>query len=118
MPAKKSEITSTQVTTIKYVDGPQYAASYCNNIAFSVNATDLALIFGEVIDVVGQEAIVERRARITFSPPQAKVLQWILAEQIRQFEENTGAPIVVPPALEATRLGLEAARLVAGQVKS
>lgn len=99
MPTKKSETTSSQPRAVKFVDGPQYASSYCNNIAYSVNTTDLVLIFGEVLDVVDQQIIVERRARITLAPPQAKILQLILAEQIRQFEENTGTEIILPKTI-------------------
>jgi len=98
MTTKKKSGTITP-SKVKYVDGPHYVSSYCNNVAFSVNAIDLVLIFGEVVDVVGDQAVVERRARITFSPAQAKMLQWVLTEQIKQYEENAG-PIVLPKGIQ------------------
>jgi hypothetical protein len=98
MSAKKVPATPVAPNKVKYVDGPQYVSSYCNNVAFAVNAVDLVLIFGEVVDVVGEEAIVERRARITYTPAQAKMLQWVIAEQIKQYEANNG-PIVVPQGI-------------------
>ena len=98
MTTKKKSSTVTP-TKVKYVNGPHYVSSYCNNIAFAVNAIDLVLIFGEVIDVVGDQAVVERRARVTFAPAQAKMLHWVLTEQIRQYEEKAG-PIVLPKGIQ------------------
>jgi hypothetical protein len=87
-------------TKVRYINGPQYISAYCNNIAFQVNSLDLVLIFGESIDVEGDEAIVEKKARITFTPQQIKMLQYIVNEQIAQYEALTGKPIELPPAIQ------------------
>lgn len=80
---------------VKYVDGPQYAASYCNNVGYALSAVDLVLIFGEVVEATPEEAIVERRARITMSPAQGKMLRYIIGQQIKQYEDING-PIEMP----------------------
>lgn len=80
---------------IKFVDGPGYNSFYTNNVSFSVNQADVVLIFGEIINVENETAIVERRARITMAPIQAKALKEVLDHVIALHEKQNG-PIPDP----------------------
>jgi hypothetical protein len=84
---------------MRFVDGPHYASSYANNVGFAVNQLDFVLIFGEVVDVSVEEAVVERRARITMSPSQGKALMLILSRQIEAYEKINGE-IKLPAGFE------------------
>jgi hypothetical protein len=92
-PIKKqpTAVAPTPAAKVKYVDGPQYAASYCNNVGYALSALDFVLIFGEVVEATPEEATVERRARITMSPAQAKMLRYIIGQQIKQYEDINGS---------------------------
>jgi hypothetical protein len=81
--------TVSAVTTkkVKYVDSPGYSSFYCNNIAFAVNQLDIVLLLGEILDVSPEgEAVVERRARVTLNPIQAKAMSKILNYAITMYE--------------------------------
>jgi len=84
---------------VKYVDSPGYQSFYTNNVGYGVSAADCVLIFGEIMDKENDQVIVERRARITMTPVQAKVLRGILTAQIQVYEERTGKPIELPPGV-------------------
>lgn len=77
---------------VSYIDGPGYYSFYVNNVAFGVNPLDFVLIFGEIVDVrmPEQEAIVERRARVTMAPAQAKALGRILETMVKTYESQNG----------------------------
>jgi hypothetical protein len=75
---------------IEYVNGPQYSAFYSNNIGFAVNVLDFVLIFGEILDANPEKALVERRARVTLNPIQAKVLAFMLVKNIQTYESLNG----------------------------
>lgn len=71
----------------KFVDAPGYSSFYCNNIAFAVNQLDIVLQLGEVLDVSPEAvATVERRARVTLNPAQAKALSKILSYAVTMYE--------------------------------
>jgi len=62
-------------TSAKFVEGPGYYSFYANNVAFAVNQLDVVLILGEIVDISpAQEVTIERRARVTMNPAQAKPL--------------------------------------------
>jgi hypothetical protein len=98
---KKSKLQANiSAEHIKYVDAPGYQSFYSNNVAYGVNATDFVLIFGEIMDITNGRATVERRARITMSPIQAKALINILSAQIRVYEEKSQTTIQLPPGYQ------------------
>ena len=84
---------------IEYKNGPMFSSFYCNNVAYATNALDFVLILGEIIDVDGSTVTVEQRARVTMAPAQARVLRGLLDFQIKQYEENMGHPIELPPGI-------------------
>jgi hypothetical protein len=94
--SKSSGSTETEVSqnvgamtpkSVKIVDAPGYSSFYCNNIAFAVNQLDIVLQLGEVIDVSPEAiATVERRARVTLNPVQAKALSKVLNYAVRMYE--------------------------------
>jgi Protein of unknown function (DUF3467) len=84
---------------LRSVNAPNYISTYSNNVAFAVNAMDFVLIFGEVIEANTEEVIVERRARVTMTPIQAKILRDVINAQIASYEERTKTSIHVPREL-------------------
>jgi hypothetical protein len=98
---KPGPITTLSPTSIEYINGPQYSAFYSNNIGFAINVLDFVLIFGEILDANPEKALVERRARITLNPTQAKVLAFMLVKNIETYESLNG-PIRVPDGATGT----------------
>jgi hypothetical protein len=77
--------------TAKFVDGPGYSSFYINNVAYAVNQLDIVLILGEIIDVSpAMEALIERKARVTMNPAQAKALSAILNHAVALYESQNG----------------------------
>lgn len=87
--------------SVEHVDGPQYSAFYSNNVGFGVNVLDFVLTFSETLEASPERAILERRARITMHPTQAKVLAFLLLRNIEGYEKING-PIVLPPGAIGT----------------
>jgi hypothetical protein len=72
---------------VNYVDGPGYSSFYVNNVGFSVNQLDIVLLLGEIIDITTEHvATVERRARVTMTPAQAKALGKILEYCVAAYQ--------------------------------
>lgn len=70
-----------------FVDAPGYSSFYCNNIGFAVNQLDIVLHLGEILDVSPEAvATVERRARVTLNPAQAKALSRVLSYAVTMYE--------------------------------
>ena len=92
MAKTKEEATGAKITPmdVKFVDGPQYSAFYSNNVNFQVNLTDFVLVFGEIIEANPERAIVERRARVTLNPIQAKIMTLLLLQNIQKYEQVHG----------------------------
>lgn len=93
---KTGNLTPHVTPPVKYIDSPGFQSFYTNNIAYGLTQMDFVLIFGEIMDKENDQVIVERRARITMTPVQAKVLRGILNAQIKMFEEKLGKPIELP----------------------
>jgi hypothetical protein len=93
MAKTKEEIAGLKTISpmdISFVDGPQYSAFYSNNINFQVNLLDFVLVFGEIIDATPEKAIVERKARVTLNPIQAKIMALLLLQNIQKYEQMHG----------------------------
>ena len=83
---KVAAINTISPAHIEYTNGPQYCAFYSNNIGFAVNVLDFVLMFGEILEATPEKALVERRARVTLNPIQAKVMALLLVKNIQTYE--------------------------------
>ena len=102
-PSKKKSAGTPPPQTIspqnvEFINGPHYAAFYCNNVSFAVNVLDFVMIFGETLEATADKAVVEQRARVTMHPTQAKVTAMLLLRNIQNYEALNG-PIPIPGAL-------------------
>lgn len=78
-------------TKAKFVDSSGYQSFYCNNVGFAVNQLDVILYLGEILEISPSgEATIERRARVTMNPSQAKALIQILSQVIGVYESQNG----------------------------
>ncbi len=69
--------------------------TYANNVSMSATRFDLKLLFGEVIEVTDEKAIIETRVQVTVDWLEAKLLADFLAANIKAFEELNG-PLKLP----------------------
>jgi len=100
--AVKKKHTPISLDAIKFVEGPNYYSFYCNNTGFNVSVVDFVMYLGEILEVGDGRATVERRARVTMSPIQAKAMAVLLNHNIKAYELQNG-PIrdsIDIPALE------------------
>jgi hypothetical protein len=72
--------------------------AYANHLQIGFTASDVRIIFGELIDFSKSKATVEQRAQITLAWLQAKVLRHMLDETIAGYEKINGE-IKVPQGL-------------------
>jgi hypothetical protein len=84
---------------MQFINAPNFVSLYTNNIGLSMSTFDLSLIFGELTEATAEIATVERKARVTMSHLQAKILLAVLAQQLQVYETQNG-PIPIPPGLE------------------
>jgi hypothetical protein len=68
---------------------------YCNYAQVGFTALDVSMTIGEAVG--GVQVSVEERARVFFSPAQAKIVAEIFAYVVKQYEQKFGE-IVVPEA--------------------
>jgi len=69
---------------------------YANFIQSAFSPLDVALTLGEVMGNEQEKLFVLTKARVTMTPAEAKILQTILSNTIRNYESRFGE-IVVPP---------------------
>ncbi len=91
-------ITASKVEFVVPEDG--LFVTYANNIGYGFTATDMRLIFGEVVDVSKGTATVEQRAHVTIAWMQAKVLHKMLGLLVAQHEQRLGEIKVPAEMLE------------------
>jgi hypothetical protein len=72
---------------------------YSNNVQLATTSFDVRMIFGEVIEVKPDKAIIEQNVQITMSWLEAKVLADFLQANIKALEELNG-PIKLPKNLD------------------
>jgi hypothetical protein len=98
VPAKVS-VAKGQISEIVNQQTSNFVSVYSNNVAFTLNFFDLAMIFGEMVAFnPGGAATVEQKARVVMSLPHAKLFSMLLLHQIQQYESRFG--IVPLPPLE------------------
>jgi hypothetical protein len=101
---KPGALNTISPAHIEYVNGPQYSAFYSNNIGFAVNVLDFVLMFGEILEANPEKALVERRARVTLNPIQAKVLTMLLIKNIQTYESLNGTIKIPEGAVDTASL--------------
>jgi hypothetical protein len=73
----------TIVLQFNNVKSPDFRSVYANNTAFQMNAFDISLIFGEILEANEQTSIatVEQRVRIVMSPLHAKLFSLVMLQK-------------------------------------
>jgi hypothetical protein len=91
MSSKKSQnghdVKPPQFETVRADD---FQTIYFNHAQGSISAFDLALTLSQA-SAGGDRVILEQKAKVIFSPLEAKVLQKILANLLLQYERQFGA---------------------------
>ena len=82
---KTEKLKQTTPQSVKFVDAPGYSSFYVNNVGLSVNQLDVVL--------PELEATVERRARVTMNPAQAKAMSKVLNYAVTAYELQSGRPV-------------------------
>jgi len=72
--------------------------TYANHLQIGFTHFDVRLVFGEVVDVEQGSVSVEQRAQVTLSWGQAKLLQHILGDVLKNHEAAQGE-IKLPPGM-------------------
>jgi hypothetical protein len=82
----------TIVLQFNNVKSPDFRSVYANNTAFQMNAFDISLIFGEILEANEQTSIatVEQRVRIVMSPLHAKLFSLVMLQNIQTYEGRFG----------------------------
>ena len=75
---------------------PDYKAVYSNHTVFGLTALDFSITFGEVLEASPESISVEQRVRVTMSPQEAKVVAYLLFENINRYEAMFGKINDVP----------------------
>jgi hypothetical protein len=86
-----TEEQQNQKVPIEFIepkDGAPYV--YANYVMVSPTQYDIRMTFGEVLDVKTTGVVIQKRANVTVSWLEAKVLQQILAAQIQKYQETHG----------------------------
>jgi hypothetical protein len=80
-----------------YILSPEFKHLYVNFVQASFTPFDISLMMGEVmgLDAKGQQ-VINQKARVVTSAAEAKVLMFVLANTIRQWEAQFGK-IALPP---------------------
>ena len=105
---KKKEETLPQTSgfpsdleaVIKRKRSEEYVRLYTNNIEIKFTGWDMRLVLHEITDNPDGQAIMEERAGIVMSLPQAKTLASELVRAIKTFEDRFGEihlPALAPP---------------------
>jgi hypothetical protein len=84
---------------IENVKAEGYFSAYSNNVAFSTNAFDFSLVFGEMTDITPGKLRIEQKVRIVMTPIHARLLLQVLQQQVDSYESQFG-PINVPASLQ------------------
>src|SRR6266581_1775913 len=71
------------------------ARIYANNVAMSSTTFDIKMLFGEVIEITDDKAIVEQGVQVTMTWLEAKILSDFLQSNIKDYEEKNG-PLKLP----------------------
>lgn len=84
---------------VRNTKAPDFKTVYTNNVAFSVSAFDISLVFGEIEGVSeGKILDVTQKVRVSMSPQHAKILATILVQNVQMYETKIG-PIHLPQQL-------------------
>jgi hypothetical protein len=93
MPEEKEQPALPQQASVEFVvPDPEDTlfTTYANNVALAWTHFDVRMVFGEVVETMPEKIVVEQRAQITISYPQAKLLMMALAQVLGQYETTVG----------------------------
>jgi len=85
----EQKINAPKITYTKPADRG-FPSVYSNNVATGSTAFDIRIIFGEVLDMPGDELVIEQRVQVTMAWLEAKLLRDILTQQIDRYEKANG----------------------------
>src|SRR5882724_9517220 len=68
---------------------------YSNNVLLAATRCDLRILFGEIVDITEDTAVVENRVQVTMTWLEAKLLADFLSVNIKAFEDING-PLKLP----------------------
>ena len=77
---------------LEYHDAPGgLIRVYSNNVSMASTRFDVRIIFGELVDIDDNKAIVENRVQVTLTWLEAKLLADFVHANVKSFEELNGA---------------------------
>jgi hypothetical protein len=68
---------------------------YSNNVLLAATRFDLRILFGEIVDITEDTAVIENRVQVTMTWLEAKLLADFLTANIKEFEDING-PLKLP----------------------
>ncbi|MFZ0758460.1 MAG: DUF3467 domain-containing protein [Candidatus Sulfotelmatobacter sp.] len=68
---------------------------YSNNVQMATTSFDVRIVFGEVVEVSDERAIIEQQVQVTMTWLEAKILADFLQANIKAHEELNG-PLKLP----------------------
>jgi hypothetical protein len=93
-------VTMTE-TGIRYPDDEHVPDEYSDGLQVQIDFASVGLVFTKL---VGEPATPRPVAVVRLSPQQLKIVQLLLAESVRQYEEMSGAINVPENVLRASGL--------------
>ena len=77
-----------------------FRSIYTNHTAFNVSAFDFAMTFGEILDGGGGHLYIDQKLRVVMSPLHAKILAFIMMNNLKNYEAKFGEIKVPQPEPE------------------
>lgn len=74
---------------------PDFVERYANNVTFDMQGTDITIEFG----VVSRDGVTESHTAIRLSWAEAKIIHYLLGQNLTIYEGVNGEPIQVPRGL-------------------
>ena len=95
-----------QVPNFTSVKSPDFRSVYCNNAMFQSGVFELAITFGEIMEVdqEAKTATVEQKVRVVMAPLHGKLLAAALMQQLKAYEATFGE-LKIPQGLEVKPTG-------------
>jgi hypothetical protein len=91
-PEAQPQPQPTAILQFNNVKSSDFRSIYTNNTAFQLNAFDIGIIFGEIVEANEQTSVatVEQRVRIVMSPLHAKIFALVMLQNIQNYESRFG----------------------------
>ena len=82
--------------------GARYERAYSNNVMLEYSRWDFSLTFGEIVDGHGDVHTIEELVEVTLPPLLAKVLAFVISNNVAAYEKQYGP---LPDPVVAGRAG-------------